>query len=77
MFKRPANHERFDERAVNHHAEINTTVTEQECSGMLAGYLKCPSKFLIQARIQADFNTFYLDLSLHGSIGRKQGKGSL
>lgn len=44
---------------------------------MLAGYLKCTSKFLIQARIQADFNTFYLDLALHGSLDRKQGKNSL
>lgn len=43
---------------------------------MLAGYLKCTSKFFIKALIQADFNTFYPDLSLHGSIDHKQGEGS-
>lgn len=44
---------------------------------MLAGYSKCPSKFLFEARIQADFNIFYPELSMHGSIYQKQGKDSI
>lgn len=51
---------------------IMPKLTPQSRRRNASGNSKCPSNFIIAARIQADFNTFYRHMPMHGSMNKTQ-----